>query len=58
LDKDKLHHSNRRAAWSGGVFRNDPKEVAAWWKGILKNGMGQHFDSVFHAVLDHSKGKN
>lgn len=45
-------------AYGCGVFRNDPKEVAAWWKEILKGGMGQHFDSVFHAVLDHSKGKN
>lgn len=44
-------------AYGCGVFRNDPKDIAAWWKDILKEGMGQHFDSVFHAVLDSSKGQ-
>ena len=45
-------------AYGCGVFRNDPKEVAAWWKELLEEGMGQYFASVFHAVLDHSKGQN
>ena len=44
-------------AYGCGVFRNEPKEVAAWWKEHLEEGMGQYFDSVFHAVLDHSKGQ-
>ena len=42
-------------AYGCGVFRNDPGEVAAWWRELLEEGMGQYFDSVFHAVLDHSK---
>lgn len=45
-------------AYGCGVFRNDPKEVATWWKELLVEGMGQYFDSVFHAVLDHSKGQS
>ena len=44
-------------AYGCGVFRNDPKEVAVWWKKLLEEGMGQYFDSVFYAVLDHSKEK-
>lgn len=42
-------------AYGCGVFRNDPKEIAKWWKELLEEGMGQYFDSVFHAVLDSSK---
>lgn len=44
-------------AYGCGVFRNDPGEVAAWWRELLAEGMGQYFDSVFHAVLDNSKEK-
>lgn len=44
-------------AYGCGVFRNDPKEVALWWRELLEEGMGQHFISVFHAVLDHSKNQ-
>ncbi|MDE5588312.1 MAG: TIGR02452 family protein [Acetatifactor sp.] len=42
-------------AYGCGVFRNDPREVAAWWRELLEEGMGQYFDSVFHAVLDNSR---
>lgn len=42
-------------AYGCGVFRNDPKEIARWWRELLEEGMGQYFDSVFHAVLDRSK---
>lgn len=42
-------------AYGCGVFRNDPREVAAWWRELLEEGMGQYFASVFHAVLDHSR---
>ncbi len=42
-------------AYGCGVFQNDPREVAIWWRELLEEGMGQYFDSVFHAVLDHSK---
>lgn len=44
-------------AYGCGVFRNNPKEIAIWWRELLAEGMGQHFDSVFHAVLDRSKDK-
>lgn len=44
-------------AYGCGVFRNDPREIAVWWKELLEEGMGQYFDSVFHAVLDRSKGQ-
>ena len=42
-------------AYGCGVFRNDPREIAKWWKELLKDGMGRYFDTVFHAVLDSSK---
>lgn len=45
-------------AYGCGVFRNDPKDVAVWWRELLGEGMGRYFASVFHAVLDHSKGQN
>lgn len=45
-------------AYGCGVFRNDPGEVAVWWRELLEEGIGRYFDSVFHAVLDHSKEKN
>ena len=42
-------------AYGCGVFRNDPAEVASWWRELLEEGMGRYFDSVFHAVLDRSR---
>lgn len=45
-------------AYGCGVFRNDPQEVAVWWRELLEEGMGQYFASVFHAVLDNSKEKS
>jgi len=42
-------------AYGCGVFGNDPKEVANWWKNLLEEGMAQYFDSIFFAVLDHSR---
>lgn len=44
-------------AFGCGVFRNDPKEIAIWWRELLEEGMGQYFDSVFHAILDRSKDR-
>jgi len=44
-------------AYGCGVFQNDPREIAIWWKELMEEGMGQYFDSVFYAVLDHSKGQ-
>lgn len=45
-------------AYGCGVFRNDPKDIARWWKELLAEGMGQYFDSVFHAVYDRSKSQD
>lgn len=43
-------------AYGCGVFRNDPKQIAAWWQELLNDeGMGQYFDFIFHAVLDRSQ---
>ena len=42
-------------AYGCGVFRNDPVQVASWWKELLEAGWGGKFDSVFHAVLDRSR---
>lgn len=43
-------------AYGCGVFRNDPKLIAAWWQELLNDeGMGQYFDFIFHAVLDRSQ---
>lgn len=45
-------------AYGCGVFRNDPRQVAAWWKEILEEGLGKWFESVIYAVLDTSKGQD
>ena len=42
-------------AYGCGVFQNDPREIAGWWSELLEEGIGGQFDSVFHAVFDHSK---
>lgn len=44
-------------AYGCGVFRNDPERIAAWWQELLEEGLGDSFDSVFHAVLDRSKNQ-
>lgn len=44
-------------AYGCGVFRNNPEKIAAWWKELLDEGMGAYFDSIFHAVLDRSRGQ-
>lgn len=45
-------------AYGCGVFRNDPKDIAAWWRELLEEGFGHYFDSVFYAVLDRTKGQD
>jgi uncharacterized protein (TIGR02452 family) len=42
-------------AYGCGVFRNDPRLVAAWWKELFGEGMGQYFKTVCYAVFDKSK---
>lgn len=42
-------------AYGCGVFRNDPAEVAAWWRELLQqDGYGQFFQEIVFAVLDKS----
>lgn len=45
-------------AYGCGVFRNDPAQIALWWRELLAEGLAQYFESVFHAVLDNSKTQN
>ncbi|MNI99823.1 hypothetical protein D3C73_1590040 [compost metagenome] len=43
-------------AYGCGVFRNDPIEVAAWWKELLEQeGYGKLFKEIVFAILDTSK---
>ncbi|PNV64015.1 TIGR02452 family protein [Clostridium sp. chh4-2] len=42
-------------AYGCGVFRNDPKEVALWWKELLEGGFDGYFERILFAVLDRSK---
>ncbi len=43
-------------AYGCGVFRNDPADVADWWRRLLDGeGWAAHFDTVVFAVLDRSK---
>ena len=41
-------------AYGCGVFRNDPKQIAAWWKELLENEFCNTFDQIIFAVLDRS----
>lgn len=43
-------------AYGCGVFRNDPVQVAVWWKEIMEEGFERFFESVVYAVLDKSRG--
>ena len=44
-------------AYGCGVFWNDPRQVAVWWREILEEGLGKYFESVVYAVLDTSRGE-
>jgi len=44
-------------AYGCGVFRNDPKEIALYWKSLLEDeGYGYFFNSVVFAILSMGKG--
>lgn len=45
-------------AYGCGVFRNEPVEVAHWWRELLAEGFGGCFDRIVHAVLDTSKSQS
>ena len=42
-------------AYGCGVFRNDPRKIARWWKELLTGEFAQAFETVVFAVLDRSK---
>ena len=45
-------------AYGCGVFRNDPLEIAQWWKElIVEENYGVYFDEICFAILDISKDK-
>ncbi len=41
-------------AYGCGVFRNDVRKVAAWWKELLRRFFPEQFETVVFAVLDRS----
>lgn len=46
-------------AYGCGVFRNDPGEIARWWRELLDlPAFGGRFAGVTYAVLDHSKNQS
>lgn len=45
-------------AYGCGVFRNEPKEIAKWWKELLNEGYASDFKSICFAILDNSKTQN
>ena len=50
------HRTLVLGAYGCGVFRNDPVQVAQWWKELIEDeGYGSYFDEIIYAVLDRSK---
>lgn len=45
-------------AYGCGVFRNDPKNIAAWWHDLLTNLYPHTFETIVFAVLDRSASQN
>ena len=44
-------------AYGCGVFRNDPIDIARWWKELLEEFFGGCFETIVFAVLDRANGK-
>lgn len=56
LFAEQGHRTLVLGAYGCGVFRNDPHQVARWWKELLETeGYGSYFDEIVYAVLDRSK---
>ncbi len=43
-------------AYGCGVFRNDPEQIAAWWKELLEDCFAGVFETIVFAVLDRKAG--
>ncbi len=41
-------------AYGCGVFRNDPEQIAQWWKELLTESFPESFETVVFAILDRS----
>ena len=41
-------------AYGCGVFRNDPKQVAIWWRELLETFFSTQFETIVFAILDRS----
>lgn len=44
-------------AYGCGVFRNDPTDVARWWRELLAEGYGGCFQRIIYAVYDRSRSR-
>lgn len=44
-------------AYGCGVFRNNPTDVARWWRELLSEGYGGCFERIVHAVYDRSRSQ-
>lgn len=57
FEKERVEHLIL-GAYGCGVFRNNPEEIAKWWKELLEEGYGEAFEHIIFAVLDNSEDKN
>lgn len=45
-------------AYGCGVFRNDPNQIAKWWKELLEDFFWNEFEGVVFAVMDNSSSQS
>ena len=45
-------------AYGCGVFRNDPEQIAAWWKEHITKYFPNTFETIIFAILDRSKSQS
>ncbi|MBF7811145.1 TIGR02452 family protein [Clostridium beijerinckii] len=55
----RKNNGDALGAYGCGVFRNDPKLIAQYWRELLINeNFISYFDNIIFAVLDNSKNQN